>query len=70
MHNYRDKRRERHTWIVCITYGVLTRDEIGLEQFMIINNYDKKKTLIYITFVQLKKGKIPKEYHLSLKTYI
>ena len=48
---------------------MLTRDEIGLEQFMIINNYDKK-TLIYITFVQLKKGKIPKEYHLSLKTYI
>ena len=42
-----DKRCERHTWIVCITYSVLTCDEIGLEQFMIINNYDKKNTNIY-----------------------
>ena len=54
-----DKRCERHTWIVCITYSVLTCDEIGLEQFMIINNYDKKNTNIYNICIA-KKSKIPK----------
>ena len=31
LHNYRDKRCKKCTWIVCITYNVLTCDEIGLE---------------------------------------
>ena len=48
---------------------MLTRDEIGLEQFMIINNYDKKNTNIYNICIA-KKSKIPKEYHLSPRTYI